>query len=57
MKRFFRSIDRNDVLFFLGLGLIAWGLSGISLHMAAGAVGVILMIVGLAGAVIKTRRP
>jgi len=56
MKRLLSSIDFNDVLILLGLGMLGWGLSGISLYMAAGVVGAVLMLIGLAGALIKVRR-
>ena len=52
--RFIRAIDIADILIVLGLGMVGYGLSQVSLPLAVGVMGGILLLIGLVGAYRKT---
>ena len=52
--KFIKAIDITDILIVLGLGMVGYGLSLVSLPLAVGVMGGILLLIGLVGAYRKT---
>ena len=52
--KFIKAIDITDILIVLGLGMVGYGLSQVSLPLAVGVMGGILLLIGLVGAYRKT---
>ena len=52
--KFIKAIDITDILIVLGLGMVGYGLSWVSLPLAIGVMGGILLLIGLVGAYRKT---
>ena len=52
--KYIRAIDLADILIIVGLGMVGYGLSQVSVPLAIGVVGGILLVIGLAGAYRKT---
>lgn len=49
IKRVIGKIDGNDFLILAGMGLLGFGLMQVSLALAAGVTGGLLLAIGLAG--------
>jgi hypothetical protein len=53
IKRIKQAIDLNDLMIIGGLGMVGYGLSGISLYLAIGVTGGIILGLGILGAIRK----